>query len=567
MNCEKCGKPTEGEQTLCPECAAQTPDFQVNLPEEEVTPVAETPVVETPVEEIPVEETPAEDTPAPKKAKKAGLIIGIAVAAVAVLAAIFVFLNWDNFLSPADYIVKVEEAALYDLVDELTDSYGLFVEKMQITTADTKLTMDLDVGEKALALLNASTATEDGQIDFSFLKDIQLQAQTSARDGNGRNLISLLLGENTLLTADYIVVDDQVYLALPEASPAYLQLTAPQETGPVDMTALPDAQELNKTLREYIPAFLAMLQNVEKETVVLALDGAEQSVTALTATVTAEEFSNTFITLLKKLQGDQNAKNLLLAFARFTAAVAEGDPAQQLEEAISGILSDMEQAQSEIEDGDYLTYTTYVDKKSNVVGREMTVYYADPQEEAQTIRYITVTADDITHYSLSTNEGTVFDGQGSNGNGTYHFYAEEAESFTLTVSDWKRTDDTLKGTLILTPKTEESDTDSIYTLLGGEPAMKLTLDLTDSKNDFSFAMLAGTETIAGIVCHAEPGEALEVTVPEETLDAENLEDMNTYAASMDLDKVLTNMEQAGVPTEVVQILAYYLYSILYSFSG
>lgn len=580
MNCEKCGKPTEGEQTLCPECAAQDPGFQVTLPEEEVTPVAETPAEEIPAEETPVEEIPAEvppvtEAPAPKKTKKGGLIALVCAVAVLALAAVAVLLNLDavknlwnsTFASPAAYMTSAEEAALGNLVDDFTDSYGQWLEQLKNpTNTNRKVTMDLEIGEKSLALLNASSETEEGKIDFSFLNDIRLEAQSSAADGTtARNLITLLLGDTKILTADYIVAGEQIYLALPEANPAYLQIPADGSTT-LDFTALPDAESLNKVLRDYIPVLLEMLQQVEKEKTVLSLNGAEQSATALTATVTAKEFNRTFINLFKKLQGDQTAKSLLLTFAQAYTAQSGDDPAQRLEEAISDALDDMEASQLEIQEGDYLTYTAYVDSKGKVIGRELTIHYADSEQAAENLRYITVTADGVTHYSLSADEETVFDGKSSEGNGEFCFYTDGEVAFTLTVTGWERTDDTLKGTFVLTPAAEE-DPDSLYTLLGGDPAIRLTLDLSKTNNALSFATMAGTEVVVGMDCQVVPGEALEVTVPTEAVDVQDAEQISAYAAELDLDAVLTNMEEAGMPTEVVQMVAYYLYSILYSLGG
>ena len=129
MFCRKCGAPTEGDQTLCSNCAAEqaaVPCEETPVQVEEAVEVTET-VCDT------FELNTADAVPAKKPSKKKGGLIAAIVAVVLVAAAaVAVVLNLDSigafvdrtFQEPEEYLMDVESDAIAEYSAELSQSYG-----------------------------------------------------------------------------------------------------------------------------------------------------------------------------------------------------------------------------------------------------------------------------------------------------------------------------------------------------------------------------------------------------------------------------------------------------------
>lgn len=573
MFCQKCGKPTEGDRIICAECAAQEPAVEETLPKEDTAPQAEA----APQEEATPQEEPAftvnfpqDPVPeAPKAKKKGGLIAAIAAVAVVAVLAVAALLNLDalinfwhsTFSSPAEHLVYVEEKALFAALDDLADIYGTFRRQEK---GPASASASLHVGEKAQAMLETSLAAEGMELDMSFLSDLKLNVNGNVDGDNTQQTLTLTLGDTTVLTMDAIITPTQSFLAFPELNSDYLATDVESALPAFSPEDLPEAATLSTLPREYITLILEGIADVTREKTTLSLAGVDQKVTALTATVTEAETMAIATSLVEKLAKDQTAKDFLLSFSGaydLTNGSASEDAAE-LDKALEELLTSLrENAPTE---GNYLTFTAYVDGKGNVVGNEFTRYYADPEMEAETVRYISVTDKKTTHFSLSTDAGTMLDGTYADGTRTVHFYAGEELAFTVTVSDWYHKDDVMKGTFLFTPAVEE-DPESLYTLLGGDPSIQITFDISKAAASTAVTFLAGSEEVASCTVSGAPGESAPIQVPEIYISTEDQDAMYLYMEDLKIDQVTANLEKGGMPAELSELVEYMFYSMVYGY--
>lgn len=567
MFCEKCGKPTDMDKTLCDECAAKA-----EVPQEPET------IVLDQVEQ-------------PKKQKKTGLLIGI-VAAVAALAVLVVVLClgplkglWiKNFGSPAEYMLYVEEKAVAAGVQSFVQLYGDYME--QIGDMDEKhleAEAHILLGDKLLTLLEQAMASEGTQMQLDFLSDITVDMSGDWTKESFGGKLDLGLGDKHVIGLEtYISEQDKTsVMGIPVLNSQYLQYATENSgySNPAKTYAmyqlLPSAAKLGAVLETYTGIMLKYLDKVETTTETVTVEGVSQKLTVLTLTVTAEDMSKMAIEILQTAQTDKDLEAVLDALSDYVNAVNE----QQYEgfeeyapekvdlhaEMIEGIPDAIEQIQTDesvMDQGNYLQLTDYVDESHNLRGRTVEVFTENVSEGS--VHYLTVTdgsknalvvdmtqIEDVQLYIVGEyedNDGTV--------SGSFDISVENVNYMTVEASSSKE-----KLQLKLTPTDAfmtdvmELDGDSSALLGLASPCLEIISSGNDEAGKVEMYLKAGDAMLAGVTMDATLSDEVSLTPPQGPyVDGDDDDALAAWSGALNYQALMDNLVAAGVPEELIQNL-------------
>lgn len=583
MFCTQCGKQVPDDQLFCDGCGAAMRSSDASAPVEPEPPkVVEAPAVEE-ADNVTITLNTGDGGKPPKKKKKSGLLgLGVSIAAVVVAAVLLIFnvgavksLYNRTVRSPEDYQKVVQKEALQDTV---TSEYGEFLETLSAnSTVAVSSEMHLKVNEDILSMLeNAS-----GMGDMSWLSDVMLN-MTAIQD---ENLTQMDLGlglKNTEIAALRMIMDvaddGMIYLGLPGLSDQYLSVDLAEMTGyaaPMPMqqftTAdllkiLPDEDTFETLVDRYSELVLSQIVNVEKKAKTVSCNGAEQKVTALTSTITAEELAKILTDVCETMADDQEIRTILEnAEDVLTDAGLEADDLYDaFREAMDMVVDELKDADPS--DDDYVTLVTYVDYSDNIVGRDVTITSDD--EEMEILQYLSLTDGDKTGFSLVIPEADIeIEGEGTRKgdkvNATYSLSVDGMDVGKLELEDVVNTDDVLSGTYSIRPSSEVIE--AVFggsgvpsSLIGDSFALVFEVNCTEKAGEMAIRLENSGSALVSLEIKAEQVDSNKVSVPSKTIDVNDMTAGEDFLMSIDFEKLISKMEEAGIPSELVSIVSYYL---------
>lgn len=611
MFCMYCGKPTEGEQKVCAECAAAR--SRTGAPQSApVTQKAE-PFAEEAFQLNTPAAKPAKPAKAAKKPGKVGLIVA-AVAAVVVVAVLAVVLLAPGFFartfgSPEDYMEHVEEKSVEQVADMVADVYGSLTGKAEQKANAVGVDVHLQLGDALLSGLMMGMTGEGVDMDLSWLSDIALEIDAVAEGDAGQSDIGIGLGSQRILTASVIfdMAEQAMWMGLPELSEDYLlvDIAALSEASGMDMSAvmaqqedlqqllekLPSEEVINELLNKYMAIALSHIDDVKKDTKTMEVDDIEQELTEITAKIHEEDLLEMAIEMLETLKDDKQAQELFATAVEYYSMVspsyetvwneatgsyeyvpAEDIDAQELlEDFIEEGLDTLEDMLDDAEKSNYIKIESYVNNADEVVGR--TIGISGQDEE---ISYITVWDGDEFEFEALLAEVEIT-GKGSREKGLieaeYVLNAEGMEVLTLEVSDWDEKQAEagyLSGTLRLVPSDMllselmySMDYSVASILSGGNLALEIDLNMTEEHSAAAVKLMADRTMLLGITLSTSTSEDGKVDTPSGEVDLivdgmPNEEALQRWILDMDFAAVLQNMRAAGVPSDLVDILDNYV---------
>lgn len=584
MFCEKCGRPTEGEQTICSSCAAeqfaQTPE------------AVETPVLDSDTFELNTADVVPEEK-APKK--KRGLITAIAALAVVAAVAVGVFLNLDSisaffgrtFKEPEEYLVDVESAAIADYSAELSGAYGKFLNRYNTNQTAAEAEIRLTLGDDLLSLIESTLGQQGMSMDLKWLKDIKLSLDTNVQDTAMQVKFGIGLGMKDLLAADVIVDAEsgKSYIAIPTLNDDYVYIDIPSDI-PLDQVtdmlaqskqmteelikALPTGKELNDLINAYADVILSGIKSVEKEENTLTVGGVSQKVVVLTAKIKQADMLDMVEDVLKTAQNDKTIKKFLTAMSKYANESSElsggyyepVDLYQEFVDAIPDALEGLQEAKEHAESGNYLKMKVYVDMKNQVRGHELALY-TDGEQVDGSVSWLTAVEGDVTY--LKADLDTVqITGKKTEKNGVSEGH------YTLTVQEMKIGKVEFEnmtengGTIRFVPSeellSEALSQSGIPTgLLGENVALELTYS-NQGTNQVSYAVkvLVNSKTLVGLALSSEASTGGKISVPSDAVNAANQEAIMNWVKDAKFDTLLDNLSKAGVPKDLVDVARSYV---------
>lgn len=607
MFCINCGKPIDDGKLFCDACAPA--EEKPAAPAEQPQPAAETPVVAEETIELGGTE-PAKKTKKPRKAPKKGLIIGIA-AAIVVAAGACTAIWWDyvsnffvkTFSSPEDYMAHVTQNAADEGIGALGDVYGTILdsmsgkgEKPQYNGMD--MTMEVTVGDQLLNLLKESAGAD---IDLDFLKKIAITTKVITEADNMKSQVdaSFSLGGVKIATISAIanMQDFTCILGSPELSDSYMrmdyseifeQLGAPsdffdqleenmdeaQEIVDQLMKALPKQEAMEQLLTKYVNLIVTNIKDVTSTTETVEVGDLKQSLTVLEIKISAKDAADIAIAVLQELKKDNDALELVTAFAEYANSISpsegewiwdetKGDYVWvaaefDADEFKDGLKDQLEELVDQLKDAKKempstsVKLTMYVDGVGDIVGLNAKVPGAEFKPG-----FITVWQGNKFAFEADLGEAKI-EGEGSRSKGLitgkFTLKVEKEKVCTLEIENWdekKAEEGYISGTIRFIPgeMITEQLMGSVSSFLDASSiALELQLDTAEDHANVSISLLLNKKVALGL---SMKGTMINGTIkePSNVVDATSSNAVMEWANSLDIDKVLENLEKAGFPVD------------------
>lgn len=501
----------------------------------------------------------------------------------------------------ADDYASIEKNAWAEEVKNMASSYAASIEESQALVSGMQSDISLKIEDSGRSLLGFVAP-----FDISWLNDITLANTVSFTDGKEGLLMKVLLNDNHICSLEYYLDPESqdVYMRIPELSDKYfktnLKEAADQQASNIESdieeltpddtdvdiptdnfasaysdsislsaslmsdlsSALPEASVIETLLDKYGSMLFDNLTEGESSQETLTAGDISQDCTVYEGQISSEDAVKTATELLEAAKSDSDIESILNTwndklssdenlYESFTTAVDKGLNA----------LKDTDTSDSE---DSYLSTKIWVDENGRIAGRALEIQEGDtttpiltwqmPENGSDFGYLLTIASDDINTYSLS-GSGQI---DGDKLNGTYELSLADSISAIIEVKDYDTVsakEGNLNGNYKITfPSSDTDNEDDYYSSILENFA--LVLDLNSEKDSGSVALSienAGS-TLGTLSITGGAGEAVEIpdlASLKDVYDANNNDDMNAYAATLDFTSIMDNLSKAGVPDEVI----------------
>lgn len=501
----------------------------------------------------------------------------------------------------ADDYASIEKNAWAAAVKNMASSYAASIEESQALVSGMQSDISLKIEDSGRSLLGFVAP-----FDISWLNDITLANTVSFTDGKEGLLMKVLLNDNQICSLEYYLDPESqdVYMRIPELSDKYfktnLKEAADQQASNIESdieeltpddtdvdiptdnfasaysdsislsaslmsdlsSALPEASVIETLLDKYGSMLFDNLTEGESSQETLTAGDISQDCTVYEGQISSADAVKTATELLEAAKSDSDIESILNIwndklssdenlYESFTTAVDKGLNA----------LKDTDTSDSE---DSYLSTKIWVDENGRIAGRALEIQEGDtttpiltwqmPENGSDFGYLLTIASDDINTYSLS-GSGQI---DGDKLNGTYELSLADSISAIIEVKDYDTVsakEGNLNGNYKITfPSSDTDNEDDYYSSILENFA--LVLDLNSEKDSGSVALSienAGS-TLGTLSITGGAGEAVEIpdlASLKDVYDANNNDDMNAYAATLDFTSIMDNLSKAGVPDEVI----------------
>ena len=500
-----------------------------------------------------------------------------------------------------DGYASIEKNAWAEEVKNMASSYAASIEESQALVSGMQSDISLKIEDSGRSLLGFVAP-----FDISWLNDVTLANTVSFTDGKEGLLMKVLLNDNQICSLEYYLDPESqdAYMRIPELSDKYfktnLKEAADQQASNIESdieeltpddtdvdiptdnfasaysdsislsaslmsdlsSALPEASVIETLLDKYGSMLFDNLTEGESSQETLTAGDISQDCTVYEGQISSEDAVKTATELLEAAKSDSDIESILNTwndklssdenlYESFTTAVDKGLNA----------LKDTDTSDSE---DSYLSTKIWVDENGRIAGRALEIQEGDtttpiltwqmPENGSDFGYLLTIASDDINTYSLS-GSGQI---DGDKLNGTYELSLADSISAIIEVKDYDTVsakEGNLNGNYKITfPSSDTDNEDDYYSSILENFA--LVLDLNSEKNSGSVALSienAGS-TLGTLSITGGAGEAVEIpnlASLKDVYDANNNDDMNAYAATLDFTSIMDNLSKAGVPDEVI----------------
>lgn len=419
MFCEKCGMQLQNGERFCPICGTPVPsDSTAGGGTQQVAGIQPTANTFNGGAAAGVQAVTGNAAASPqpvsggKKKSKKKLFIAIgAVAAAAVIGVVtFAFelpsriSNWarQTFSSPEDY----SQYVMKENTQEMANAAGSFYQSILLdspdifeTTFDSTITVTFGEGFDDIFELVEDMIGED----FSWLKSISSGGSVTINGNRFGMDLSAGLNKGTLLSLVMALDLDEgaMYFQIPELSATYLGVDLEDAIGRsygeimdqwedfreeyIDfIEALPSQDIIENLISKYLEIATSCIDDANKKSVTLKVEGVSQKCTALEIEITPELIIDVLEAILDEAESDKDLKNLIVgtvdalddAFGDGYYRVYGDDVYDEFMDALEDLRDELDELADEVDDMDYdgsVLLTIYVNGKGDVIGSKLTV--------------------------------------------------------------------------------------------------------------------------------------------------------------------------------------------------
>ena len=500
-----------------------------------------------------------------KKGGKVGLIVAAAVL-VALVACVVLFWNsisgfaLRNFGDPTEYMLYVEKNNADTAIETVGGVYGQYLELQAKESGSASIAVR--PGESVIALLETALSQEGVDLDLDWLKEVNLNTEVYLDDELKEVDLGVGINGKGVATMKVIMDTDSgmAYVAVPELNDTWISGSvedvavslAANEMVRQFVFALPTEDNLEYLLNKYTDLVFENLGEAEKRTETVTVEGVEQKLVVLRVELTQLELVDILEAVLEEAAKDKDILDMLDDLSAVLETMGEyTDLRSEYAYAIEEALMSLNALRTESTDEVALILDTYVDDSHRIVGRQLDVVAANEK-----MGYLIAVKGTNFGFEFSA-AGTEASGKGSisskGAEGSFSVFVEGMKALTVEVKDVKLEGESLSGTLIFTPDSillEEAGVDSSVTsMLGGNLSLRLTLE----EKSADLSLMAGNGELLGMEITMTDSELKNINIPD-SISVEDNAAMEQWVTELDLNGVIGNLEDAGVPAELIEIL-------------
>lgn len=593
MFCRNCGSPIADDQKVCPVCGKV-------------------------IENAPAPQEP-EQTPEPpkkkskersaKKSKRLPIIISATaiVLAAAIIVSVICWDNVSNFFAktvmPAeDYYTHVEQSNVEQSVKLLYSALNMGSSLQNIEDGFTG-SMKIELGESMEEFYKLAGMEGDltwlENVEFVF--DADASAKALDMDLTGKLNDTEILSTNMILDIE----NNNGYITVPQLFKKYIQvpLTAIYTRGvaaedswesgeesaePSDsedlsdisdelsaqldeleaqlekfLSAIPTEKVTSKLMVKYFDVLVDSLDNVEKESTKLEIEGVSQSCTLLTVELDGEAIVTATTAVLEEAVKDDEIKKIIQNFAE--AYEEDGDELYDtFTDAVEELLDEIDSLDTEELDelmGDEIVLKNWVASDGVIIGREIevagsSILFASVEQGSKIATKINAKQDGtkLMEFKGSGKKS------GSMINATYTLEIEKQEVLEIEVKDYDseafEEDGYLNGEFYF----GAGDDLDLSEMVSEELApimddLRLGFGIQSGEKEFSFSTMLMNGKKPYITCSVGAKlrgyEKPSAPAKDQCVSVEDENGLTELAGSVSFDQLIENLRNAGVPTEFV----------------
>ena len=501
----------------------------------------------------------------------------------------------------AESYTETARTAISKMAESFAAEYQKSFDTYETVKTAQTANWSLTLGETSIALLGQLLGT-----DMSWFENIKIVQNQGISDSGTYVNMDLMVNDSKVCTLE-MLVDSQtsdVYMRVLELSDAYLHVSADQmenASGSLNIMAtdilesMPDASVIKDLLNKYGSMLVAHMEDQEAASETLTAEDVAQECTVVEGTISQEQAQDTIKDILKEARDDQQIKSILDDFSQFAdgkdlyTAMTEGiDSAlKELENgSVSESLEDLEEKTEEVitienpsspldqimnKDDSYLCAKMWVDENDEIVGQEFAFCSTDG-ESVPFFTYQTPSAEGKSAFLLSISDGSegfTFSGSGDVSdnvlNGTYALAVNDIPFLSIGVSDYltdSAQTDKSGGTYTISLAEWSEDLSSIidestYSMLCTF-GLSLGYNSEGTSGGFDLSLITsgqnlGTLSMTADVAKEEPAVP-DASTFETVYSVQSEEDMQAYLSNADIEGLINNLVNAGVPQELITAL-------------
>lgn len=485
-------------------------------------------------------------------------------------------------LSDTEYFQTLALDSMEDTVTSLSATVGLYKDLAGATLTDfgAKADLELMLGDMMIDLVeNAIFGTTESGMDMSFLSNIGLGLEIDATEEIAQIAVDLNLSNTEIVKLLLLANEETLWAGAPDLVDGYLKadfadlginmdsITAgvPSVMGMLP-NIIPDEKTTSTILNRYLELALKEIDNVERTTETLTLDGLSQEATKLTVKIYEQDALDAAKAVLKAAKTDTDIKKVVEDFgdfyndmmaemnAEYDVEYEEVDAYAEFTKLIDEALN---QLPAEAEDKENpISLTLYVDDNHNVIGFNLML---PDQAEAIVNYYIVMDGNnfkavfEIAEEMKVTGSGTINNGKI---NGTFAFTAEGITGLTIELKNYETNNkDAVSGTMIIKPtKDLLSQMDGIDELPFDDIGLQLDLDVTSDKYNVTLKLIGDDAMVVGLALKLATKTPGNIKAPNNAVDVTDQQAFMNWVAGIDFGEIVDNLEDAGVPDSLLTAL-------------
>ncbi len=474
--------------------------------------------------------------PEPPKKKSKGVLIGVLSAVAAVTVGVVVCIS----LFGGNYLKRVERKSIKTMSYAVSKVYGQVLEKSEEQTGAAKSSIDLELGDSAITLLESVT---NDTVDLDFLKNISIDMDINTKDSLSQMLLALKINDSTVIDADIITdsAQNDAYIALKSLSNNYLKQSLEQPSftpSVVDKSTLPSEKAVRQLVSKYLNMVLDHLDEYEKSYGDLTAGGISKQVRILTVEIDTDLAKEILRDVLGTAKEDAELKALITGFAQTLSQ--DGDSAY--DKFIEKIDSFLEETELLLSD-EVLVLTSYVNSKKQVIGRKVEI-------DGKTLFdvYVLQQGKNFGINASLPQTKTVVSAMGvikaSGINAELIFNKNGQNVLSANLIDLKAG----SGTIRITPLYNEIIDTSNNPF--SNPQVEIVFDNRSEDEKMEISLLFNDEVFLGVGVFAKSAQTREITLPPSEL-VFDYSESEQWARTLDITELFDTIKNAGVPNEIV----------------